>query len=56
MLLLGRSGCLTRKRHCTGRGKGTPEPGPLDERLAGMIGDSLLGGVVTDAEGHTDGT
>ncbi|XP_046873074.1 nuclear apoptosis-inducing factor 1-like [Hypomesus transpacificus] len=38
----------------TGGGKGTPELTPLDERLAGIIGESLLSGVVTEAEGDTD--
>ncbi|CAM4681829.1 unnamed protein product [Leuciscus chuanchicus] len=38
----------------TGGGKGTPELTPLDERLAAIIGESLLSGVVTEAEGDTD--
>ncbi|KAJ8256710.1 hypothetical protein COCON_G00188620 [Conger conger] len=38
----------------TGGGEGTPELTPLDERLAGIIGEPLLSGVVTEAEGDTD--
>ena len=38
-----------------GCGKGTPELNPLDERRnAGIIGESLLSGVVTEVEGDTD--
>jgi len=39
----------------TGGGKGAPElTPPMDEKLAGIIGESLLSGVVTEAEGDTD--
>ncbi|XP_010778572.1 uncharacterized protein, partial [Notothenia coriiceps] len=38
----------------TGGGKGAPELTPMDERLAGIIGESLLSGVVTEADGDTD--
>ncbi len=37
----------------TGRGKETPELIFLDEKQAGIIGESLLSGVVTEAEGDT---
>ncbi|CAM4568624.1 unnamed protein product [Leuciscus chuanchicus] len=39
---------------CHGWGKGDTELTPLDERLAAIIGESLLSGVVTEAEGDTD--
>ncbi len=39
---------------CTGEGKGTPELSPLDEKIAGIVGESLLGVVVMEAEGDTD--
>lgn len=46
---------LHRQSVCaTGGGKGTPELTPTDEKLAGIIGESLLSGVVTEAEGDTD--
>ena len=38
----------------TGGGTGAPELTPMDERLAGIIGESLLSGVVTEADGDTD--
>ncbi|KAI3353871.1 hypothetical protein L3Q82_005079 [Scortum barcoo] len=38
----------------TRRGRGTPKLTPLDEKLAGIIGESLLSGVVTEVEGDTD--
>ncbi|KAJ8253606.1 hypothetical protein COCON_G00202180 [Conger conger] len=38
----------------TGGGEGTPKLTPLDEKLAGIIGEPLLSGVVTEAEGDTD--
>ncbi len=46
---------LHRRSVCaTGGGKGVPELTPTDEKLAGIIGESLLSGVVTEAEGDTD--
>ncbi len=46
---------LHRRSVCaTGGGKGTMELTPTDEKLAGIIGESLLSSVVTEAEGDTD--
>ncbi len=42
------------KKHLAVQGKATPELTPLDEKLAGIIGESLFSVVVTEAEGHTD--
>ncbi len=46
---------LHRKNVCaTGGGRGEPELTPLDEKMTGIIGESLLNGVVTEAEGDSD--
>ena len=43
---------LHRKSVCaTGWGKGTPELTPTEKKLAGIVGESLLSGLVTEAEG-----
>jgi hypothetical protein len=47
--------CIALHSVCaTGWGKGTLELNPLDERLAGIIRESLLSGVVTEVEWDTD--
>ncbi|XP_062386939.1 t-SNARE domain-containing protein 1-like [Sardina pilchardus] len=38
----------------TGGGKGQPELTQLDEKLAGIIGETLLSGIVREEEGDTD--
>ncbi|KAK0146571.1 hypothetical protein N1851_014110 [Merluccius polli] len=38
----------------TGGGSGKPPPSPLDERVAGIIGETLLSGIVPEDEGDTD--
>ena len=38
----------------TGGGSGKPPPSPLDERVAGIIGEKLLSGIVPEDEGDTD--
>lgn len=46
---------LHRRSVCaTGGGKGTPELTPTDETLVGIIRESLLSAVVTEAEWDTD--
>ncbi|KAK0147727.1 hypothetical protein N1851_012579 [Merluccius polli] len=38
----------------TGGGSGKPPPSPLDERVAGIMGETLLSGIVPEDEGDTD--
>ena len=37
-----------------GRGEGEPDLTPMDQKLAGIIGEPLLSGVVPEEEGDTD--
>ena len=49
--------CLASHRQsvcATGEGTGQSAPTPMDEKQAGIIGESLLSGVVTEVEGDTD--
>ena len=38
----------------TGGGQGERQPSQLHQRIAGIIGETLLSGVVPEAEGDTD--
>ena len=47
--------CTERKSvHITGSGHRKPPPSPLDERVAGIIGEKLISGIVREEEGDTD--
>jgi hypothetical protein len=39
--------------HITGSGHGKPPASSLDERVAGIIGEKLLSGIVSEDEGET---
>ena len=58
-----KSRCKKKKKHlaahrqsvcATGGGTGQPELTPLDEKLTGILGESLLSGVVTEVEEVTN--
>lgn len=38
----------------TGGGRGTPEPTPLDNKIASILGTASVGGIVSEKEGDTD--
>ena len=40
--------------HITGSGHGKPPASSLDERVAGIIGEKFISGIVREEEGDTD--